>query len=142
MASGIGPSNLSQLLSFIDLPNCKTFDSKLFNNMELTVGSTLRKVSTESMEEATKEEVMLTLTDEMEQQKFDKGNLLAMISIPLNMGWNKRSSGNRYDSLSGHALAIGCLSNKILNVVVSSKICRQCLVLRGNGEEPPEHVCP
>ena len=72
MASGIGPSNLSQLLSFIDLPNCKTFDSKFFNNMELTVGSTLRKVSTESMEEATKEEVMLTLTDEMEQQKFDK----------------------------------------------------------------------
>ena len=42
-----------------------------------------------------------------------------MISISFDMGWNKKSSGNPYDSLSGHALAIGCLSNKILNVVVS-----------------------
>ena len=142
MASGIGPSNLSQLLSFIDLPNCKTFDSKFFNNMELTVGSTLRKVFAESMEKATKEKVKLTLVDEMKQQKFDKGNLLAMISISFDMGWNKRSSGSYYDSLSGHALAIGCLSNKILNMVVSSKICRQCSVARENGKEPLEHVCP
>ena len=65
-----------------------------------------------------------------------------MISISFDMGWNKRSSGNRYNSLSDHALAIGCLSNKILNVVVSSKICRQCSVARESGEELPEHVCP
>ena len=64
-----------------------------------------------------------------------------MISISFDIGWNKRSSGNRYDSLSGHALIIGCLCNKILNVVVSSKICRQCSVARENGEEPTEHVC-
>jgi len=111
MASGIGPSNLSQLLSFLDLPNCKTIDSRFFNNMELAVGSTIRKV-------------------------------FAMITVSFDMGWNKRSSGNRYDSLSGHALAIGCLSNKILNVVVSSKICRLCSISNENGEEPPEHVCP
>ena len=65
-----------------------------------------------------------------------------MISISFDMGWNKRFSGNHYDSLSGHALAIGCLSNKLLNVVVSSKMCRQCAVARENGEEPPEHVYP
>ena len=65
-----------------------------------------------------------------------------MISISFDMGWNKWSSGNRYDSLSGHALAIGCLSNKILNVVISTKICRQCSVVRESGEEPPEYVCP
>ena len=124
MASGIGPSNLNQLLSFIDLPNCKTFDSTFFNNIELTVGSTLRKVSSKSMKEAIKEEVELTLADEIKQSKYEIGDLLAMISISFDMGWNKRSSGNRYDSLSGHALAIGCLSNKILNVVVSSKVCR------------------
>ena len=65
-----------------------------------------------------------------------------MISIPFDMGWNKRSSGNRYDSLSSHALAIRCLSNKILKVVVSSKICRQYSIARENGKEPPEHVYP
>ena len=65
-----------------------------------------------------------------------------MISISFDIGWNKLSSGNRYDSLSGHALIIGCLCNKIVNVVISSKICRQCSVARENGEEPTEHVCP
>jgi len=142
MASGIGPSNLSQLLSFLDLPNCKTIDSRFFNNMELAVGSTIRKVSAKSMDEATNEEVKLTLADEIKQKQFEQENLLAMITVSFDMGWNKRSSGNRYDSLSGHALAIGCLSNKILNVVVSSKICRLCSIARENGEEPPEHVCP
>ena len=78
----------------------------------------------------------------MEQQKFDKGNLLAMISTSFDMGWNKRSSGNRYDSLSGHTLSIGCLSNNILYIVVSSKICRQCSITKENGKEPPEHVYP
>ena len=65
-----------------------------------------------------------------------------MISISFDMGWNKRSSGNHYDCLSGHALAISCISKKILNVVVSSKIYRQCSIARENGEEPPEHVYP
>ena len=119
-ASGIGPSNLSQLLSFIDLPNCKTFDSTFFNNMELTVGSTIRKVSTKSMDKATNEEVKLTLADEIKQKQFEQENLHVIISISFDMGWNKRSSGTRYDSLSGHVLAIGCLSNKILDLVVSS----------------------
>ena len=81
--------------------------------MELTVGSTLRKMSSKSMKEVTKEGVKLTLADEMEQQIIDKGNLLAMISLSFDMGWNKRSSGNQYDSLSGHSFAIGCHSNKI-----------------------------
>ena len=47
--------------------------------MELSVGSTLRKLSAQSMEKATKEEVKLTLAHEMKQQTFSKGNLLAMI---------------------------------------------------------------
>ena len=142
MTSGIGPSNLNQLLSFIDLPNCKTFDSTFFNNIELTVGSTLRKVSSKSMKEAIKEEVELTLADEIKQSKYEIGDLLAMISILLDMGWDKLSSGDRYDSLSGHALVIGCFLNKILNVVVSSKMCRQCSIATENGEEPSEYVCP
>ena len=58
------------------------------------------------------------------------------------MGWSKRSSGNRYDSLSGHALMIGCLSKYIITAVVSSKLCRLCSLSEGNGIAPPQHVCP
>ena len=58
------------------------------------------------------------------------------------MGWNKRSSGNRYDSHSGHALMIGCLSKKIVGAIVSSNMCRVCSLAEENGEEPSDHICP
>ena len=61
MTSGIGPINMDQLLSFLDLSNCKTLNARFFKNMELTISSTLRKVALESMEEATKDEVRLTI---------------------------------------------------------------------------------
>ena len=41
MASGIGPSNMSQLLSFLDIPSCKSLHGIFFRNIELTVGSSL-----------------------------------------------------------------------------------------------------
>ena len=43
MASGIGPINMAQLLSFLDLSNCKTLNGRFFKNMELSIGSILRK---------------------------------------------------------------------------------------------------
>jgi len=35
------------------------------------------------------------------------------ITVSFDMSWNKRSSGNRYDSISGHAFFIGCLSKTL-----------------------------
>ena len=57
------------------------------------------------------------------------------------MGWSNPSSGNRYDSLSGHALMIGCLSKKEKTWVVSSKMCRLCSLSEENGVEPPKYDC-
>ena len=91
------------------------------------------------MKEAIKEEVELTLADEIKQSKYEIGDLLAMIYI-FHLIWvGTNVLVKTYDSLSGHALAIGCLSNKILNAVVSSEMCRQCSIATENGEEPPEH---
>lgn len=58
------------------------------------------------------------------------------------MGWGKRSSGNRYDSLSGHTLMIGYLSKNIIIALVSSTICRLCSLLEESSVELPEHVYP
>ena len=58
------------------------------------------------------------------------------------MGWNKRSSSNRYDSLSGHELMIGYLSKKTVENIVSSKMCRVCNSAEENSEDPPDHICP
>ena len=55
------------------------------------------------------------------------------------MGWSKRASGNRYDSLPGHALAIRVLSKSILVAIVSKKLCRVCSLAEADNEEPPNH---
>ena len=54
----------------------------------------------------------------------------------------KRSSGNRYDSISVHALKIGVLSDKIFTAAVSSKICITCSKAKNIGEELPDHIYP
>ena len=64
IASGIGPTNLAQLLSFIDIPNVKTVNGRFFRNMELIVGPILRKVGTKAMEETLEEKIRLTFGSE------------------------------------------------------------------------------
>jgi len=44
------------------------------------------------------------------------------------MGWQKRSVGNNYNSNSGHALMVGCHTNKVLMRKVYSKKCKHCKV--------------
>ena len=74
IASGIGPINLAQLLSFIDLPNVKTVNERFFRNMELIVGTSLRKVGTKAMEEALLEEIKLTLGSEEKYKECLNGS--------------------------------------------------------------------
>ena len=53
-----------------------------------------------------------------------------------------RSSGYRHDFLSGHALAIGVLTNIILVAIVSSKVCRVYSLAESDNQEPPNHFYP
>ena len=50
------------------------------------------------------------------------------LTVSYDMGWNKRSSGRRYDSLSGHAFVIGVYTRLIIACVVFSKKCATCSV--------------
>ena len=36
------------------------------------------------------------------------------LTVSYDMGWNKRSSGHRYDSLSGHAFIIDAYTRRII----------------------------
>ena len=58
------------------------------------------------------------------------------------MGWQKRSSGRRYDSSSGHAFIIGGRKNGIIGMVLYSKACRKCESAEKKGEEAEEHERP
>eukprot|EP00978_Attheya_sp_CCMP212_P026795 scaffold88833_cov40-Attheya_sp.AAC.1 len=65
------------------------------------------------------------------------------LTISLDMGCQKRSSGRTYDSLSGHCFAIGGETKKIIKVFVTTKHCRACEIRKKNDMEKVEHEdCP
>ena len=48
------------------------------------------------------------------------------ITVSYDMGWNGRSTGRVYDSLSGHGYFIGCLSGCVIAYGLKSKKCSKC----------------
>ena len=49
-----------------------------------------------------------------------------MLTASFDMGWNKHTSGHKYDSLSGHAFISGVYNRRIIGFVVFSKTCSIC----------------
>ena len=58
--------------------------------------------------------------------KKRKNKNMVKLTVTYDMGWQKRSSGRRYDSYSGHAFIIGGRSKGVIGMVVYSKACRKC----------------
>ncbi|CAC5421925.1 unnamed protein product [Mytilus coruscus] len=58
------------------------------------------------------------------------------------MGWQKRGSGRKYDSMSGVGVAIGNETGKVLERETRSKNCRTCSYWEGKGVEAAHHDCP
>ena len=40
------------------------------------------------------------------------------LTVSFDMTWQKRGSGNRYDSISGHGIMIGGITKKVLGIIV------------------------
>ena len=57
------------------------------------------------------------------------------LTVTYDMGCQKRSSGRRYDSSSGHAFIIGGRSKGIIGMVLYYKACRKCDAAENIGEE-------
>ena len=64
------------------------------------------------------------------------------IVVSTDMGWQKRSSGNRYDSPSGHILFIGARTKSVVNFKVFSTNCATCDKKRPTENTIPHHICP
>ena len=144
---GAAGSETDRLLSFLNLPNANAFRRDRFKSVEDSIGREIRKYSNKIIEEAIDEEVLLTLTKQNREESFQlwKDGLLDANSIKIkvsyDMGWNKRSSGNKYDSTSGHGIVIGALSKKILAVKTYSRSCVVCNISRIKPP-PPHNECP
>jgi len=42
------------------------------------------------------------------------------------MGWQVRSSGNKYASLTGHGLLLGAITKKVMDSIIYKKKCATC----------------
>ena len=143
LASGIGASEAATLLSFIGLPNLQSFSRRQFHRIELLVGKCLRNIADISTKEALELEIKMTQDFKQEENRdWKTDDNPTGLTLSFDMGWSKRSSGNRYDSLSGHAFLLGGHSKKIVSAQVTSRQCSTCSSAASKGVEPREHECP
>ena len=139
---------------------CSFTDSQLerayyYHGKKLT--EHIREASDMFIKEALDEEVLQTDKEQLEKEGKDsaavaerlkevqKMNLLGIVGLDVvyDMGWQKRSSGRRHDSKSGHALMVRLKTNKIIGVILYCKDCHICIATRDRGEAPPLHPnCP
>ena len=68
-----------------------------------------------------------------------KNNNKVKLTVTYDMGWQKRSSGRRYDSYIRHALIIGGRVKGIIGMVLYSKAFRKCDAAENREEEAEEH---
>ena len=48
------------------------------------------------------------------------------LPVSFDMGWNKRATGESYDSFSGHGFMIGCRTGNIVDFLTNNKKCGVC----------------
>ena len=142
--SGHGPTDFERLASFLGQENatCITKNiSKITNDYLYNV---VKEVADECAFEALLEESHFafqqqypnepdTLWQEYKsslQSQLHPNDILKNkpigISSSIDMGWQKRGSGNAYSSPSGHMFSIGCHTKKILMFHACYKKCRLC----------------
>ena len=127
LASGLGAADISTFMSFVGLPNIKSFSQRQFRRIEMLIGKHLRHVADKSMQQALDEEINLTQKHkQVPTINWKTNDTKVGLTLGYDMGWSKRSSGNRYDSLSGHAFLVGGHSRKIVGAKVTSKKCSVC----------------
>ena len=106
---------------------------KNFTKIEANAGMPERLVRDLAIEEALQEEINDTLEHKNQSygewcSQTDKGknNNKVKLTVTYDMGWQKRSSGRRYDSSSGHAFIIEARSKGIIGMVLYPKACCKC----------------
>ena len=124
----MGPQDAAHFLTFLDIPRMPSFSNQQFTRIENVIGKELRAVADQSMEDMLEVEIKKTLEEKnMSYDEFKNDNKQKIgLTVSYDMGWSKRSSGHRYDSISGHSFFIGGKSKKVIAAQVSSKKCKIC----------------
>jgi hypothetical protein len=148
--SGNGGTETSRIVGMLDLPNPSIGDTA-FPSIEYELGKYIIPLSKEFIRNNLLREVELyaeTTTKfdypEWKENHSVKPELIAIEQLPLltvgyDMGWQKRSSGHRYDSHSGHAIPVGVLTNLPVGLAILNRYCRVCS--SSTNDDPGDHDC-
>jgi hypothetical protein len=134
LLSSDGGTEASRIVGMLDLPNASIGETA-FASMEYELGKYIIPYSKELIRSNLVKEVGLY---SQSNPKFDfeqwylnhneKPELVVIEELPLltegyDMGWQKRLSGHRYDSHSGHAIPVGVLMNLPIGLAVLNRFC-------------------
>lgn len=148
---GCGLEGIRAILTHLDL--CPTVGNwEKWRELMDTIGETQQEIADECMKKNMKQEIDLAKEAGIPTVVDPTGCMRQGVAASIDMGWQKRSSGNRYDSPSGVSLMIGAYSKKIIQRHVCSKVCRVCdeATRRANKKlkqtndvvSKPLHRCP
>ena len=157
---GTGGQDIAKALSFLGIPGGKSWEQAFTRHspkMCDIISSVVNGVIRQSLEE----EIKITIREILVTNKYtneqihtattaffakDEQNIPALIrKVPLivsyDMGWQKRSTGKLYDSLSGHGFIFGCKTGNIIGFRVKSKACSTCSQANSLNLPPEDHQC-
>ena len=128
MVTGGGHTRLEESLGVLGVP---VMTKPRFISTERAIGEQWRKVLTESMVEAGKEEKQMAI----ERGDFHEG--VPAITVIVDGGWSKRSHKHSYNANSGVGIIIGKETKKLLYIGVRNKYCAAC----SQGSSKERHTC-
>ena len=142
LSVGDGGREAEKHLSFLGLPNATTMERSTFGVIQERICPKIQELNCEIMKENLIMEVEAIMM--MDGNNFDNAAfefwktainnndicmsnaILPEIIVTADMGWQKRSSGRRYDSNSGHGILVGKETRLAIGLCLKSKICNKC----------------
>ena len=157
---GIGDKKIAKALSFLGIPGGKLWE-QVFTRHSLKMCDIIYSVVNGGIRQNLEDEIKITICEILVKNKYtneqidtattaffakDKQNIPALIrKVPLivsyDMGWQKRSTGKLYNSLSGHGFIFGCKTGNIIGFRVKSKACSICSQANSLNLPLKDHQC-
>lgn len=131
IVSGIGLTNLNEVVASMDLPVMSLF---MYSKCHDKVADMWKNAAEESMIVAAQEEIAAA------RLRGDT-NDIPMIPVEADCCWSKRSYKNQYNALSGVAAVIGHYTGKVLYIGVRNKYCGICARANNKEQQPAAHKC-
>ncbi len=140
---GVGGEHAATVSAFLDLPDAHKW-RRDFNVLESYMHDASEEVKNKSQDVALSQEVCATINlpeGPVPQSLLDNEVPLHRIQGCYDMGWQVRSSGNKYGSSTGHALMVGALTKKVVDSVVFNKKCALCTKTHRETHRERKHRC-